>query len=99
MERFFFETDEAVAEAAAQLGCLGRHARKLLSECVATQGITRTVASKAAVALESAGFVFLRDAGNLFEPKIVITPSLSGEEALEALEEEYGKISVSKGVS
>lgn len=99
MERFFFETDEALVEAAAQLRCLGSYARKLLAECVATQGITRTAASKAAVALESAGFVFLRDAGNLFEPKIVITPSLSGEEALEALEEEDGEISVAKGVS
>lgn len=99
MERFFFETDEALAEAVAQLRCLGRHARKLLAECVATQGITRTAASKAAEALESAGFVFLRDTGNLFEPKIVITPSLSGEEALEALEEEVGEISVAKGVS
>ena len=49
-------------------------------------GITRTAVSLAALALEDAGFVFVRDKSDLFESKFDISPSLAGEEALEALE-------------
>lgn len=58
--------DDALAEAVENLRFLGGHARKLLTECVANQGITRTAISKAAEALESAGFVFIRNDGDFF---------------------------------
>lgn len=87
VERFFFETDDALAKAVAQLRCLGGRARKLLAESVAAQGITRTAVSQTALALENAGFVFVRDKGDVFEPKFEIAPSMAGEEALEALQQ------------
>lgn len=86
MERFAFETDNDLTDAVARLCSLRWRAQKLLAECVATQGITRTAVSRAALTLDDAGFVFVRDKGDLFESRFEISPSLAGEEALEALE-------------
>ncbi|MEB8488171.1 MULTISPECIES: hypothetical protein [Acidithiobacillus] len=61
MNRLAFETDDELTDAVARLRSLGWRAQKLLVECVATQGITRTVVSRAAAALNDAGFVFVRD--------------------------------------
>ncbi|RQR65454.1 hypothetical protein DIE18_03100 [Burkholderia sp. Bp9125] len=80
------ETDEDARASAVELRALGGHARRLLEECVAEQQLTRKQASTAARLLENAGFIFVRDEGDIFEPKFVLTPSLAGEEALEALE-------------
>ena len=84
MNRLAFETDDELTDAVARLRSLGWRAQKLLAECVATQGITRTAVSRAALVLDDAGFVFVRDKGDMFESKFEISPSLAGEEALEA---------------
>ncbi len=81
-------TPEEAQVAAADLAKLGRHARKLLSECIETQGVKRIRASAAANALEDAGFVRILDRGNVFETDIEIVPTLAGEEAMEFLEEQ-----------
>jgi len=83
-------TPEEAKEAAADLAKLGRRARKLLAECIETQGVKRTRASSAANALEDAGFVRILDRGTVFETDIEIVPTLAGEEAMEFLEEQEG---------
>lgn len=87
MNRLAFETDDELTDAVARLRSLGWRAQKLLAECVATQGITRTAVSRAALVLDDAGFVFVRDKGDMFESKFEISPSLAGEEALEAFDQ------------
>lgn len=84
--RIYFDTDEEAQQAAAQLDRLGGQARKLLSECIAAQGVKRKSVSAAARALEDAGFVFIRDSDSVFDNEVDISPSLAGEEALEQLE-------------
>lgn len=88
MERFFFETDDALSDAADQLRRLGIRAREILAECVAEQGVTRTAVSRSVQALNEAGFVFVRDKSDVFASRFEIAPSLAGEEALEALDSE-----------
>jgi hypothetical protein len=83
----FYEQIPA-AELVNQLKVLGRHGRKLLEECVEKQEVTRRKASKAAESLYDAGFLFIRDVPDFFEPSVVLRPSLLGEEALELLENE-----------
>lgn len=73
---------------AIELKALGGHARRLLAECVEHQGVTRSKPSKSAEALFDAGFVHIREIGDMFEPnKVQIDPAIWGEAALEALEE------------
>lgn len=86
--RVFYETDEEVQAAAQTLRGLGGHARRFLAECVEKQGVKRRALSAAGKALENAGFVFVRNVGDVFEELIEITPTLAGEEALEVLDEE-----------
>ena len=81
---------ETVADALAAaviLRGLGNRARRLLEECVESQGVTRSKVSQATQQLDEAGFVFVKEVGDLWETTFVITPSLAGEEALEALEQ------------
>jgi hypothetical protein len=85
---FFFETQEAAKDAADRLRKLGGHAIKLLSECVEKQEVSRQKSSAAALALESEGFLFIRENENWpMVQGVILTPSLAGEEALEYLEE------------
>lgn len=84
----FFETDEALAQAAVSLKALGRPAQRLLGECVEHQELLRKKVSPTFQALESLGFVFVRSRGTVFDPLFAICPSLAGEEVLEALEHE-----------
>lgn len=79
--------DIPAAELAETLLTLGRHARKLLEECVEKQEVTRRKASKAAESLYEAGFLFIRDVPDFFEPTVILRPSLLGEEALDLLEQ------------
>jgi hypothetical protein len=81
------ESPADALESARQLRAMGGHARRLLEELVATQGVTRAKVSKAASGLHDAGFIFLRDTGDLCAPEYTLTPALLGEEALEALEQ------------
>ena len=75
-------------QAALELKALGGHARRLLAECVEHQGVTRSKSSKSAESLFDAGFVHIREIGDLWEPnKVQIDPAIWGEEALETLEE------------
>ncbi|CAN7747473.1 hypothetical protein [Duganella sp. LjRoot269] len=81
------ESEEHAKESAAVLAGLGFRACKLLADSVVTTGVTRKRLSKAAHDLESAGFLFVRDVGDSWEPVFQLTPSLAGEEALQVLEE------------
>lgn len=81
------ESMEQVLESAAMLVNLGLPARKLLAEAVEATGVKRKQLSKAAKDLETAGFLFVRDSGNLWESQFELVPTLAGEEALEALDE------------
>lgn len=87
MDRFFFETDDALYEAAECLREAGSRARKFLAECVEAQLVTRTKISESATKLENLGFIFIQDKSDLFSSSFEIRPSISGEEALEFLEE------------
>lgn len=83
------ESMEQALESVAILVRLGSPARKLLAEAVEATGVKRKQLSKAAKDLETAGFLFVRDSGNLWESQFELTPTLAGEEALEALDEQY----------
>lgn len=78
---------EHAQESASILAALGSHARKLLAECVESTGVKRKQLSAAAKALETAGFLFVRDTGNIWESQFELMPTLAGEEALEVLDE------------
>lgn len=84
--RIFFKTDAEAHSAAEDLRALGGRARRLLEECVETQGLTRTAISKACQQLEDEGFVFVRDNGTLYLAEYHLSPTLAGEEALELLD-------------
>lgn len=88
----WFESVGEAQSAVTDLRALGGAALRLLRECVQEQGVTRSKASAAAIALEDAGFVFIRDLC-VFDDSVRITPSLWGEEALELLDEEAGVVS------
>lgn len=81
------ETAEDANASAVTLQSLGRHARKLMAECVEHQELTRTKLSAAARALNDAGFLFIREIPAFLDVSYELSPSLLGEEALEALEE------------
>lgn len=81
------DSEEHAKESAVVLASLGGHARKLLADSVVTTGVTRKRLSKAAYDLESAGFLFVREIGNVWEPLFQLTPTLAGEEALQVLDE------------
>lgn len=81
---------EHVQESAKILVGLGSHARKLLAESVESTGVRRKQLSAAAKALETAGFLFVRDTGNIWESQFELMPTLAGEEALEMLDELSG---------
>jgi hypothetical protein len=81
------DTMDDVFASAAILRDLGPHARRLMAQCVEEGQLTRKEVSAAATSLENAGFIFVRDEGDVFQPEFVLTPSLVGEEALEALDE------------
>lgn len=88
--------ESAVKASCEELRCLGPAAVRLLAECVEHQGVTRKKVSTAARQLESLGFVFIRETGDLWATEYAIAPSLTGEEALEALEGEMEKDLVSR---
>lgn len=78
---------EHAQESAHALAALGNHARKLLAECVESTGVKRKQLSAAAKALETAGFLIVRDTGNIWEAQFELVPTLAGEEALEVLDQ------------
>lgn len=82
------ESMEQARESAVILVKLGSPARKLLAEAVEATGVKRKQLSKAAKDLETAGFLFVRDSGNLWESQFELMPTLAGEEALEVLDEQ-----------
>lgn len=79
---------EHAQESAKVLAGLGSHARKLLAESVESTGVSRKQLSAAAKALETAGFLFVRDTGNIWDSQFELVPTLDGEEALEVLDEQ-----------
>jgi hypothetical protein len=78
---------EDVRVSAEALLSLGVHARKLLADAVEHTGVKRRQLSKAARDLETAGFLFIRDTGNIWEAEFDLVPTLTGEEALELLDQ------------
>lgn len=87
MRPFFFDSDAALQQAAQDLRAQSTAARRLLAQSVEAQELTRKAVSEAARALEDAGFVYVREIGHVMDRDYRITPSLWGEEALEALQE------------
>jgi DNA-binding MarR family transcriptional regulator len=69
------------------LKAMGRAARTLLEECIEHQGVQRKTLSKAAESLNKEGFIFIRGEKHFSDDAYTLSPSLAGEEALEALEE------------
>jgi ATP-dependent protease HslVU (ClpYQ) ATPase subunit len=86
IELFFFESEVEAIAAAHALEILGRQAKKLLTECIEHQTITRKSVSEAARALENEGFIFIKESDDLFDKSVEMKPSLWGEEAMEMLE-------------
>lgn len=87
----FFQSEHEADEAVRYLAALGARARKLLEECVTETVIIRTKLSAAAHALEGAGFIHIRDVGNVFTSEYEIKASLWGEDALAMLEQQEGQ--------
>lgn len=81
------ETLDDAIDSARKLKSLGGAARKLLSECVEHSGVNRKSLSATARALETAGFLFIRDDSSLWTADFHLSPSLTGEEALQILDE------------
>ena len=86
-EPIFFETAADAERAAVQLAALPGRVRNLLAESVEHQELFRTRISAAAITLADAGFLRIRDVGQQWAPRFVLTPTLSGEEALACLEQ------------
>ena len=83
----FFQTAAELQHAVATLRALPATAHRLLIECMEHQELVRQRPSAAARALESAGFVIIRDTDGWFSSQVRISPTLAGEEAMLALEE------------
>ncbi|MBA9846782.1 hypothetical protein [Ralstonia pickettii] len=81
-----YETVAEAQAAAFQLERLGGAACRLLEQCVEAQALKRTKPSKTALRLSDAGFLFIRETGDLWRQDITLLPSLAGEEALDALD-------------
>ena len=79
------ETAESACESALRLRQLGSAARRILAECIEHQEIRRSRLSAAADALSDAGFVRIVDDSDI-SGAYTLFPTLSGEEALDALE-------------
>ena len=62
---------------------LDTRSRKLLEECIENQEVVKTSISKTMLLLETYSFVIIRDVSNVFEKKIVLRPTLLGEEYME----------------
>ncbi|WP_413460638.1 hypothetical protein [Herbaspirillum huttiense] len=80
------ESAAAVEESAAELHLLGSHARKLIEQCVEQTSLKRTKLSKAAEALDHAGFIKVVESEACFDRSYTLSATLVGEEALLALE-------------
>lgn len=83
---------EQARQSAKELAGLGTHARKLLAAAVEATGVKRKQLSAAAKTLEAAGFLFVRETGNVWEPQFDLMPTLAGEEALEMLDELHASL-------
>lgn len=64
---------------------LDKRSRKLLEECIEHQEVFKTSISKSMLLLEEHSFIFIRDESSLFEKKIVLKPTLLGEEYMESV--------------
>ena len=82
----FYLNQQELDDAIADLQKMGPRAQKLLAEIVKKQSVVRKSLSETAENLELAGFIFISDKGDLWNPEYVLNPSLAGEEALEGLE-------------
>ncbi|ENZ78000.1 hypothetical protein [Ralstonia thomasii] len=87
-----YETTADAQAAAFQLQSLGRAACRLLEQCVEAQELKRAKASASAHRLSDAGFLFIRETGDLWRPEVTLSPSLAGEEALDALDQMKGSL-------
>lgn len=82
------ESAEEARASADVLNGLGAPARRLLADSVEHTGVKRKQLSAAAKALETAGFLFIRDVGTIWASEFELIPTLAGEEALEVLDEQ-----------
>lgn len=81
------ESIKDAEESAQVLSRLGASSYKLLADCVESTGVKRKQLSASAKALENAGFLFVRDIGNIWDVEFQLLPTLAGEEALLVLDE------------
>lgn len=84
--RLIYNDDEA-AEAAAELKAMGGAAIRLMHEVAEHQEIRRAKISDAAMKLENAGFVRITSDQYYSDRPHIILSCLSGEEALEELDD------------
>ncbi len=71
-----YETETEAQAAAMQLRRFGRQARRLLGPCVEGQELMRQPVSNATQVLSDAGFIFVRDSGDIWTPEIPLKRSL-----------------------
>lgn len=93
--RLILESQEALDLAVTDLKSCGARAIKLLEEVVEQSEVKRQKLSEATKTLESAGFIIARRTDE-YEESFIIRPTLAGEEALEALDEERDSVGTEK---
>jgi hypothetical protein len=77
------ENIDAVQDSLVELQGFGKRAITLLARCVEEQGIEVNSMSKAASLLDGAGYIIVRDLGDMWCQKFYLAPTLLGEEVLE----------------
>lgn len=82
----YFKSQDDLEDAANRLQTLGKGAIRLLQECVEEQTIKKKKISEIAEKLCEEGFLFIRDQSDCFASEFTLSPTLEGEEVLEALE-------------
>lgn len=85
IELFWHDSESDVMQAAKTLGNLGARCRNRLEEIVMNQPVAKNKINLSESALDEAGFIWIRDTNPPWGP-FKITPTLTGEEALEWLE-------------
>jgi hypothetical protein len=85
LEPLWHDSEDDARESAKTLESLGTRCFKMLEEIVMNQPIAKSKINTSEQALDEAGFIWIRDTNPPWGP-FEITPTLTGEEALEWLE-------------
>lgn len=82
----WFDSDEERKQAVEDLTAAGSAARRLLAQAVEHQILERTQLSQAAKLLSDLGFLQVMQAEDYWLERVILKPTLWGEEALELWE-------------